>query len=521
MHTKYIVVTGGVLSGLGKGVVSASIARLLDESLRKVMIKCDGYLNVDPGTMNPLEHGEVFVLEDGTEVDLDFGHYERFAQIKATGNCSITSGKVFLSLVEQERRGDFLGKTVQVIPHVTGEIRRRIDELSANADVVLIEIGGTVGDIENVWFLEAARELIREKGKQNVYFVHLGLIPTIEGQQKTKPLQQSVSLLRQHGIFPDIIVGRSQDLLEPKTRQKIEWLCNVTSKAIMSDPTLETMYELPLIFEKEGMLEFLAQADFPVAQKLDDWKVLVANLKNAREEKTIAICGKYTEVCDSYLSVVEALKHAAAHCGVQIRVTYVDTTTPVRSQLANVDGIIVPGGFGARGIQGKLDAIEFARTNAIPYLGLCYGLQLAVVEFARHVCDLDANTTEIDPNTPNPIITILPGQEKKQKGASMRLGAYKAQLMPGSQVATLYQQVRNQTYAIERHRHRYEVNPMYHQVLTSNGLRLSGMYETLVEFIELPAHPFFVATQSHPELSSTLENPSPLFVGFIQATRSV
>lgn len=527
MDRKYIVITGGVLSGLGKGVVSASIGKLLATRHRVITIKCDGYLNVDPGTMNPIEHGEVFVLDDGAEVDLDFGHYERFMDIDCQKDWSLTSGKIFLSLMEKERRGEFLGRTVQVIPHVTGEIRHSITRtaLKENADVTLVEIGGTVGDIENLWFLEACREMRREAGAANVLFVHLGLVPALDaqGEQKTKPFQQSVNLLRERGIFPDLLVARSRERLQDKARQKLQWLCNVAEDAVYSDPDLPSVYELPLVFEDEGMTAAISRrlglGELP---PIEAWRKRINRLQKARRCVRIAICGKYTDLADSYISVQEAMIHAGARLSTQISVEWVDTTdleSPVEVQtvLEGMDGVVVPGGFGSRGTEGKINVISHCRQRGLPFLGICYGLQLAVIEFARNVCGLsEASSTEINPQTQHPVVDILPEQRQiHQLGGTMRLGAYPAHLINGSRVHQLY----GQTAIRERHRHRYEVNPAWHENLESHGLVFSGMSpdRRLVEFIELPEHPFFVATQGHPELKSRLLKPAPLFVGLIQA----
>jgi len=525
---KWIVVTGGVLSGLGKGVVTASIGRLFSSSYKVVPIKCDGYLNVDCGTMNPMEHGEVFVQDDGGEVDLDFGHYERFLNKDTKFAWSITSGKIFERLRQKERKGEFLGHTVQIIPHVTGEIRKVMKTIAENekADILLIEIGGTVGDLENLWFLEAMREVERDEGKENIMFVHLGYIPVLDsqGQQKTKPLQQSTFFLRERGINPDVFVGRSKDRLSEKTKKKIHWLCNVKENAVISDPDCSTIYELPLIFQEEGMPELIARhLNLKIPKKLKQWEKLVHNIKNPEKEVTIGICGKYTELADSYLSVVEALVHSGAHNNAKVNVKWIDTTdlengkTSVEELLNDVKGIIIPGGFGTRGAEGKIALIKYVRENNIPFLGICYGLQLATVEFARNVCNLPgANTTEIEPLAEHPVVDILPEQRAiLDKGGTMRLGAYEAVLTEMTKISSLY----NQKIVSERHRHRYEVNPEYHKILTDNGLVLAGTSEDkrLAEFIELRDHPYFVATQGHPELKSRLEAPAPLFLGLVKA----
>ncbi len=530
-NTKYIIITGGVLSGLGKGVTSASIGKLLSNSYKVVPIKCDGYLNVDPGTMNPVEHGEVFVLDDGGEVDLDFGHYERFLDVSCKIDWNLTSGKIFQSLMQKERRGDFLGKTVQVIPHVTGEIRERFAQIAQDedADILLIEIGGTVGDIENLWFLEASRELIQKVGRENIVFIHVGLIPEQNGEQKTKPIQQSITLLRQHGIFPNIVVGRSRTTLTDRSKNKLHWLDNIDKNAIISNPDCDTIYELPIIFQKEGLDILLPQIlGLKPCENLTEFKRLVQALLNPQHTVKIAICGKYTELQDSYISIVESLKHAGAHLNTCVEVVWVETTdfendiSQVSKIFAEVHGVIIPGGFGTRGTEGKIQAIKYVREHNIPFLGICYGLQLAVIEFARSICQLEgANSVEINPKTPYPVVDLLPEQKKvTQKGASMRLGLYEAVLNPNTQISSLYAQITNQgEKAYERHRHRYEVNPDFHEVLTQNGMIFSGLSpdERLVEFCELANHPYFVATQAHPELKSKLEKPAPLFYGLVQA----
>ncbi|MFT4312963.1 MAG: glutamine hydrolyzing CTP synthase [Candidatus Woesearchaeota archaeon] len=530
-NVKYIIVTGGVLSGLGKGVTSACIGKLLSNSYKVVPIKCDGYLNVDPGTMNPVEHGEVFVLDDGGEVDLDFGHYERFLHVSCKIDWNLTSGKIFQSLVEKERRGDFLGKTVQVIPHVTGEIRQRFAKIAQeeNADILLIEIGGTVGDIENLWYLEAARELIQKVGRENIAFVHLGLVPEQQGEQKTKPLQQSLTMLRQHGIFPDIVVGRSRQKLTQRSKNKIHWLDNIGLDSIISNPDCESIYELPIIFQEEGLDKKLPQVlGLKPCESLTEYKELVQKVMHPSKHVKIAICGKYTELADSYISIVESLTHAGAHLDTRVEVVWVETTDfetqpeKIPNIFADIQGVIIPGGFGTRGTEGKIKAIEYVRTHDIPFLGICYGLQLAVIEFARNVCGLpDANSVEIQEQTPHPVVDLMPEQkEVLHKGASMRLGSYDAHMKVDSLIAGLYTQILGtQDIVHERHRHRFEVNPEYHEMLQEKGLVFSGVSEDkrLVEFCELSEHPYFVATQAHPELKSKLEKPGPLFYGLVQS----
>jgi CTP synthase len=524
-NTKWIVVTGGVLSGLGKGVVSASIGRLLVPTYKVIPIKCDGYLNVDPGTMNPVEHGEVFVLDDGGEVDLDFGHYERFLNINCKSEWNLTSGKIFQSLVEKERRGDFLGKTVQVIPHVTGEIRARLKQIARKekADVVLVEIGGTVGDIENLWFLEAVRELSAEVEPKDIIFIHLGLVPVLDemGQQKTKPMQQSILFLRERGIFPQVIIGRSRERLTERTKMKIHWLCNVPVQNVISDPHLDYVYELPLVFEEEGLRRVLGkQLGLKIPNRLDKWKRFVHHIKNPKKSINIAICGKYTELADSYISIEEALAHSAAHLNCKVNKKWVETTDIERGKLKVEDalqgchGVIVAGGFGARGAEGKITVIKYARENKVPFLGLCYGLQLAVVEFARSVCGLkDANSREISTDCKHHVIDYLPEQIGiTNKGGTMRLGGHDVIIKKGTHAYDMYGRKTR-----KRFRHRNEVNPKYIKALEKGGMIFSGKArgKPIMQIIELKNHPFFMASQFHPELTSTLDKPSKMFYHFV------
>lgn len=535
---KYVIVTGGVLSGLGKGIATASIGHLLSYDYKVVPIKCDGYLNVDPGTMNPVEHGEVFVLDDGTEVDMDFGHYERFLKTTCTGRQNLTMGKVFHELYELEREGKFLGKTVQLVPHASNHIVqwwRQIAD-SQNADICLIEIGGTVGDMENELYLEAARQLHSELGKENVCFVHLTYVPIPGGvnEQKSKPTQQSVSLLMQRGITPSLILARCQEDIAENIKKKIATFCNVSSSAVISAVDVANVYKIPLLFEQQGIVNHLNNVLCLKAKpNLASWKALTKKMHDTKEEVTIAICGKYTALEDSYASVVEALRHAGTRNDVTVAIKWVDTEKVSTSQdaeklLTDVGAVIVPGGFGSRGIEGKIAVVKYCRENNLPYLGLCYGLQLAVIEFMRNVVGKkDAHTTEVNPKTTTPIVDILPDKkELKDMGGTLRLGAYPAVLKKDAQVTALYKETdqnseHNETVVSERHRHRYEVNPTYHEDLTRNGLRLCGMSpdNQLVEFIELPSHPFFVATQAHPELKSSLQCPAPLFVGLVAAAK--
>jgi len=521
---KFIVVTGGVLSGLGKGIAAASIGHLLSDKYKVIPIKCDGYLNVDPGTMNPIEHGEVFVLDDGGEVDMDFGHYERFLNVTCKFKWNLTMGKIFSEIREKERKGDFLGKTVQYVPHVTNLIKEKFFEVAKEekADIVMIEIGGTVGDIENELFLEAARQLKNDVGGENVLYVHLTYIPIPHGvnEQKSKPTQQSVNLLLQRGIQPSIIIGRCSEYLDERIKEKIAQFCNVKNAAVITGLDVDDIYKIPVVFEQEGICNIISKhLDVSIPKDMAHWKKLIRNKESAKKSVEIAICGKYTRLEDSYASIIEALNHCSANLNCKINLKWIETTDEdkVEKQLKGVDGIIVPGGFGSRGTEGKINAIKYARERNVPYLGLCFGLQLAVIDFARHVCSLkEANSTEINPKTKYPVIDILPEQKKvKQKGGTMRLGSYVADVMEGSKVFYLY----NSKKVSERHRHRYEVNPKYHKILEDNGLIFSGTSKKgfLVEFIELPKLDYFVATQAHPELKSTLEKPAPLFYGFVKA----
>jgi len=523
MAMKYIIVTGGVLSGLGKGIAAASIGHLLSSRLRIIPIKCDGYLNVDPGTMNPFEHGEVFVLDDGGEVDMDFGHYERFLGVTCKSKWNLTMGKVFDMVRQKERHGDYLGKTVQYIPHVTDVIKNHVKQIGAEekADLVIVEIGGTVGDIENELFLEAMRQLKEDVGRENILYIHLTYVPIPYGvnEQKSKPTQQSVNLLKQRGIFPDVIIGRCSQFLTKEIKTKISRFCDVNPDAVITGLDVEDIYEIPIIFEQEGLPAIIhKKLNIYSPPDLSRWKALVDNLRNPGREITAAMCGKYTKLEDSYASIIESFNHCSAHLGVKVNLRWVETTDlKDTSFMDEVDGIIVPGGFGSRGTEGKIEVIRHARERDIPFLGLCLGLQLAVIEFARNVCNLEgANSTEIDPETPYPVIDIMPEQKQiSEKGGTMRLGAYPAVLKPGTVVRDLY----GAEVVSERHRHRYEVNPAFHGILTEHGLVFSGasMDGKLVEFIELKDLKFFAATQAHPELKSRMERPSPLFYGFVKA----
>lgn len=511
---KLIVVTGGVLSGLGKGVASASLGHLLARKYRIAPIKCDGYLNVDPGTMNPVEHGEVFVLDDGTEVDMDFGHYERFMGVTCSQKYSITMGRIYDEVRKKERRGDYLGKTVQLIPHVTDTIKEHILSAAEGTDISLVEIGGTVGDLENELFVESVRQLARDIGRKNTLFVHLAYVPKpgCVGEHKTKPTQQSVQLLLQRGITPDVIITRSEEPVSDALKQKIRLFTG--AQLVVSGHDLDDVYDIPKNFFDQGVLSFVNDHLGLSAEYDPRWEELLAKSRKSKHTVRIGIAGKYTALEDSYASVVEALKHAAAHEGVQLEVAWVETTNGSAQEVKGVDGVIVPGGFGSRGIEGKIDVIQYCREHNVPYLGICYGMQLAVVEYARNVCNLTgAHTTEVDANTTHPVVDILPEQlSVVDKGGTMRLGSWDATLDEGT-VRELY----GSETVSERHRHRYEINPEYHDKLQKAGLIICGQHENLAEFIELPKHPFFVATQAHPELKSTLDNPAPLFVGLVRA----
>ncbi|MEF8880505.1 MAG: CTP synthase [Candidatus Nanohaloarchaea archaeon] len=517
---KWIFVTGGVLSGLGKGLVSASVSKLLQLRDQKIMpIKCDGYLNVDPGTMNPHEHGEVYVLEDGTEVDMDFGHYERFLGVEGKGEWNLTSGKIFKEVIDRERNGDYLGKTVQMVPHVTNQIKDRWKNSAEeeDVDIVIVEVGGTVGDIENMLYLETVRQLRSELPKEDTYLIHTTLVPYLEttGEQKTKPTQHSVKELREMGLSPDMIVGRSKEKLSDEVQEKISLFCDVEEKEVVSDPNLDSVYKLPIRFEDQ-------EVDKIVSQKMElphrigdmkDWKKRVKNLKNDELGK-VGICGKYMDMDDSYASVEEALKHAAAEEGGKIGIEYIDTENFRPEALNEVDGVIIPGGFGSRGIQGKIDAVNKCRKEQIPILGLCYGLQLMVVEFARNELGIDAASAEFGEENQEFIVKQMPNQEDiDQKGGTMRLGGYTAKVE--GKVKKIY----GKEKVSERHRHRYEVNPVYHERLEENGMRISGKTENgeLAEYIELPEHSFFIGTQAHPEFTSSFEDPNPLYHAFVKS----
>jgi CTP synthase len=526
-HTKYIFVTGGVASGLGKGITTASLGRLFTSRGRKVVLqKLDPYVNVDPGTMNPFEHGEVFVLDDGAETDLDLGHYERFLDADLHRGSNFTTGAVYSAVLAKERRGDYLGKTVQVIPHITDEIKARVRALAdaEQADLQIVEIGGTVGDIESLPFLEAVRQLRNEVGRDRCAFVHVSLMPFIgpSGELKTKPTQHSVKELRALGLQPDAIVCRSDRPIGRNLKEKVSLLCDVPIAGVISAPDAPSIYEVPLVLHREGLDGLLADhLRIDGEPDLSEWTSLVDRVHAATDPVDIAVVGKYVYLRDAYLSVMEALRHGGFHHGADVRIHWIasddlggDATELALSQM---DGVLIPGGFGVRGVEGKVDAARFARERGVPFLGICLGLQCVVIEIARSVCGLaGANSSEFDPATPHPVIDLLPEQKDiTDLGATMRLGAQPCYLEPGTKAAAAY----DADVVEERHRHRYEVNPAYHEALRAGGLVISGSSQKgrLAEIVELPDHPFFVAGQFHPELRSRPTRPHPLFREFIGA----
>ena len=527
--TKYIFVTGGVVSSLGKGIVAASVGRVLkNRGLKVTLQKFDPYLNVDPGTMSPYQHGEVFVTEDGAETDLDLGHYERFIDVNLGQYSNVTAGRVYSSIIEKERRGDYLGGTVQVIPHVTNEIKSRIllAGESSDADVVITEIGGTTGDIESLPFLEAIRQIRSDLGRENVCYIHCTLLPYIKaaGEMKTKPTQQSVKELRGLGIQPDIIVVRNELALTDELRAKISLFCDIPKQNVIESRDVSNLYQLPLNL-KAQKIDDIVLKHFNLTAKeasMEEWISLVERVDNLKDEVRIALVGKYVELHDAYISVVESLKHAGYKHNSKVKIDWIQsediTEENVHEYLKEADGILVPGGFGDRGVEGKITAIKYARENKIPFFGICLGMQLAAVEFARNVCGLTgAHSSELDPNTPYPIINLLPDQENVvEMGGTLRLGSYPCTLTEGSQAHKEYGEIN----ITERHRHRYEFNNFYRERLTNKGLVLSGVSPDgrLVEIVELPEHPWFVAGQFHPEFKSRPEKAHPLFAGFIKAS---
>ena len=524
---KHIFVTGGVASSLGKGLTASSLGRLLKmRGLRVTMQKLDPYINVDPGTMNPYEHGEVFVTDDGGETDLDVGHYERFIDEPLIRSSNATTGSIYQAVLAAERRGDYLGKTVQVIPHITDEIKRRIRRLATDdVDVVITEVGGTVGDIEILPFLEALRQFRKDLGRDNVCYVHVTLVPFIgpSGEQKTKPTQHSVTELRSRGIQPDVIVCRSDEPLSVALKAKISSLCDVDERAVVNAADAKNIYELPLVLHAEGLdAEVCRVLRLEGSPNLDPWKAIVAKVEAATKPVRIGLIGKYIQLPDAYLSVVESLKHAGFHHGAKVEVEWIQAEEVeglmAEGRLAHLDGMVIPGGFGDRGIEGKIAAAGYAREHGVPCLGLCLGLQMMSIDFARNVLGLaGANSTEVDPNTPHPIIDLMNDQrDVTDMGGTMRLGAYYAVLQPGTKVYEAY----GEQVVSERHRHRYEFNSAYRTRFEQAGFVCSGTSpdNRLVEFIELSGHPFWVGTQAHPEFKSRPDRAHPLFRGLIAAS---
>ena len=525
MQTKFIFVTGGVLSSLGKGLASASIGCLLESrGLTVTVLKLDPYINVDPGTMSPFQHGEVFVTDDGAETDLDLGHYERFMDVRLTRDNNSTTGKIYQTVIEKERRGDYLGKTVQVIPHITNEIKATIKKLSDHLDVVIVEIGGTVGDIESLPFLEAIRQMRNEAGQENSLFIHLTLVPFMEasGELKTKPTQHSVRELRAIGIQADILLCRTDRLLPREIKDKISLFCNVDPEAVITAKDVESIYEVPLVLREEGLDSIIVKRlALPEGEgDLTEWRSLVEVIKNPVGEVTVGIVGKYVEYEDSYKSLNEALLHGGLPQRLAVKLKWIESEGLVgedwEGKLNEVDCILVPGGFGPRGIKGMIRGIEYARVNKAPYLGICLGMQCAVIEFARNVCSLDAHSSEFDPSSSHRVIYKL--RELLgigEMGGTMRLGAYPCVLEKDS----LAQRIYGETEISERHRHRYEFNREYEEILTSYGLQISGNSpdKNFAEIVEISDHPWFLACQFHPEFKSKPLKPHPLFVSFIQA----
>lgn len=529
---KYIFVTGGVVSSIGKGIATASLGRILrSRGLTVAPVKLDPYINVDAGTMNPYQHGEVFVTEDGAETDLDLGHYERFMDVNCSDGSSVTTGKVYQTVIASERRGKYLGGTVQVIPHVTDEIKNRIKAVAIEqeADVVIAEIGGTVGDIESLPFLEAIRQMKTDVGGQNCLYVHVTLVPTVGpwNEVKTKPTQHSVYKLREIGIAPDILICRSETPLPEEVREKISLFCGVGSEAVIESTNAETIYEVPLLYERNGLGEQVCNKLGITARTPDfaSWERLVQTIKSPRSQCTIAVVGKYTSNGDAYKSIGEALIHGGIANDAEVNIRWIESDQfeqdrSAKDLLEGIDGLIVAPGFGARGIEGKIEAIQHAREGKIPFLGICLGLQMAVIEFARNVCDLKgANSEEIDPEAPYQVIHQLPDQKfVVDKGGSMRLGSFPCNLKHGSVAQKLYGSSRID----ERHRHRFEVNNDFREILQERGMSISGVSPDyrLVEMIEIEDHPFFIGTQAHPELKSRPNRPHPLFSGLVSAALS-
>lgn len=529
MATKYVFVTGGVTSSLGKGIICASLGRLLvARGLRVTIQKLDPYINVDPGTMNPYEHGEVFVTDDGAETDLDLGHYERFLDIRTSQENNVTTGRIYYDVITKERQGAYLGKTVQVIPHITDEIKSHVLKLgeSGEYDVVIVEVGGTVGDIESLPYIEAMRQMRYDVGRSNTLSIHLTLVPYLAaaGELKTKPTQHSVKTLSESGLSPDLLVCRSEQELDQGIRTKIAQFCNVENQDVIASLDAKSIYEVPLLMQKEGLdRRVIEKLDLKAGEAdLEDWKKFVDRLKNPQHDVTIALVGKYVEYHDAYKSIIEALIHGGANHGASVTIDWIQsdhlTRENVQKRLNGADGILVAPGFGDRGIDGKLQAVRYAREEGVPFFGICLGMQCAVIEFSRNVCgESGAGSTEFDPDSSWPIIDLMDDQKGRQEtGGTMRLGSYRCQLEPGSQAAKAYEAEEIQ----ERHRHRYEVNNRLRETLTESGLVFSGIHpdRDLVEIVELPDHPWFVGVQFHPELKSTVSRPHPLFSAFVGAS---
>lgn len=530
-ETKYIFVTGGVSSSLGKGIIAASLAKLLQARGYKTTIqKLDPYINVDPGTLNPYEHGECYVTEDGAETDLDLGHYERFLNVNTSQANNVTTGRIYQSVIEKERRGEFLGKTVQVVPHITNEIKERIQQLGKNHeyDIVITEIGGTVGDIESLPYIEAVRQLKWELGDDNALVIHLTLVPFLSaaGELKTKPTQHSVKTLMESGIKADILVCRTEHELSDDIRRKLALFCNVKQEAVIQSIDASTIYDVPNMMLEEGLdkvtLKKLALSD-ETSPNLTNWNEFLKRHKNPKHEVTIGLIGKYVELQDSYKSILEAFIHAGAANEVKVNIESIHSEfindTTIKNKISHLDGILVAPGFGERGVEGKIDAVRFARENNLPFLGICLGMQMAVIEFARNVLKLkNANSTEMDPNTPHPVIDLMEEQKEiTHMGGTMRLGSWKCSLKEGSIAESVY----GSRDISERHRHRYEYNNLYADKLEAQGMISTGINPDtkLVEIIEIPEHPWFVGVQYHPEYKSTVANPHPLFVAFVKAAK--
>ncbi len=527
---KFVFVTGGVTSSLGKGITAASLGRILAaRGLAVASLKMDPYLNVDPGTMSPYQHGEVFVTEDGAETDLDLGHYERFIDRNVTRASNLTTGQIYNAVIAKERRGDYLGATVQVIPHVTNEIKERIHRVGREqqAEVVVVEVGGTVGDIESLPYLEAIRQFRNDVGRQNVLYVHLSLLPRVAtGELKTKPTQHSVRELRAIGIQPDVLIARADEPVDDELREKIALFCDVKLENVISEPNAWSIYAVPLMLEEAGLGRIVTQelglSERAAEPDLVEWRALTERIRNARIPLNIGLVGKYIELTDAYLSVAESVKHAAWAAGCDVKLSWIDSERLERDRdvepLVGLDGLVVPGGFGYRGIEGKLQAARFGRERRVPTLGLCMGMQCMVIELARTALGTDdANSTEFDAFTPHPVIDLLPEQRDiADKGGTMRLGSYPCVLEPGSLAARAYAQ----PIVLERHRHRYEFNNAYRELLAQHGMRFSGLSPDgrLVEIVELEGHPFFLGTQYHPEFKSRPNRPHPLFASFIEAS---